>query len=869
MDQVNASLPIRPEIALLVTIGKTARIARFIRSSTAIKISSKVNWYWFLNLINPFWYLQSLVRLCQSCFARINNNNTSKNKKHSASVADDFTSGGISNDDSQFLQQQQSTWGGGALAAIREDERTKAQARPSGLRSWPGRVVRQLGVGSSASNWRRQIAATRIQRAWRRYQASQQGGGHNAPVTKRSRSKRASSKLERRLSATSGSKRRLESQVGTAMRELTGQRVAIGIIMALVLTVLFTYTEDDATRPTTMIVLHNQTGNPLFVDKSLDVARQTAVPDLFLYTLADGSMRNFSIPEVTQDYSGLRPRERYVVTVVDYFGGSTQGVFAYRDERKEEALVSTLSTLFILLVWFFGVTAFAGPVMVLVVIPIERMNSLLSMLMQNPLGYETTHRYKRFIDEEDAITKNTRWTKEVLKGMETSFLMSTILRIGSLMKVGFGSAGVEIIRNNLEKGQNKNMLMLNSQGSSVSCIFLFCDIRQFTDATECLQEEVFVFTNRIAAVVHSICTAYGGSANKNIGDAFLLSWLLDDGDPSMNFDGDDNFTANSNQADKALLSVVRICMALHYDDFYIGAMSDQARNALLTKLAKRKGPVVQMGFGLHAGKAVQGAIGSQRKIDATYVSEHVEKAEFLESSTKKYGVMMLMSDAFHRLLQPNNKRRCRKVDQLLVLEDAEDWEDDYFDDASGKRIDLYTFDMDIDALWRNQTNKKASKPDNDQESDSDTGSGKGVTTSRRDVLRLSGGRLMAARRRSVATLKDQASEDLSDARGSVADDKDGGAASELVLPSGPAIYNANVWISEEMRKVRFLYTDGLFFQKFSSGLQAFYSKDWDFAKQCFSTILDRFEDGPSRYFMSQIETNDGVPPKGFKEYGTA
>jgi hypothetical protein len=29
------------------------------------------------------------------------------------------------------------------------------------------------------------------------------------------------------------------------------------------------------------------------------------------------------------------------------------------------------------------------------------------------------------------------------------------------MKVGFGSAGVEIIRNNLEKGQSKNMLVLS------------------------------------------------------------------------------------------------------------------------------------------------------------------------------------------------------------------------------------------------------------------------------------------------------------------------------------------------------------------------------------------------------------------------
>jgi hypothetical protein len=44
------------------------------------------------------------------------------------------------------------------------------------------------------------------------------------------------------------------------------------------------------------------------------------------------------------------------------------------------------------------------------------------------------------------------------QGMETSFLMSTILRIGSLMQVGFGSAGTEIIRSGLERGRHKGMM---------------------------------------------------------------------------------------------------------------------------------------------------------------------------------------------------------------------------------------------------------------------------------------------------------------------------------------------------------------------------------------------------------------------------
>eukprot|EP00560_Eucampia_antarctica_P004827 CAMPEP_0197842634 /NCGR_PEP_ID=MMETSP1437-20131217/46845_1 /TAXON_ID=49252 ORGANISM="Eucampia antarctica, Strain CCMP1452" /NCGR_SAMPLE_ID=MMETSP1437 /ASSEMBLY_ACC=CAM_ASM_001096 /LENGTH=468 /DNA_ID=CAMNT_0043452535 /DNA_START=1347 /DNA_END=2750 /DNA_ORIENTATION=- len=352
------------------------------------------------------------------------------------------------------------------------------------------------------------------------------------------------------------------------------------------------------------------------------------------------------------------------------------------------------------------------------------------MLMKDPLGYQSTRRYKVFMSEEDQFTKNTKWTKDVLKGMETSFLMSTILRIGSLMKVGFGSAGVDIIRKNLEKGQKKEITFKNLQGSTVSCIFLFSDIRQFTDATECLQEEVFVFTNKIAEVVHSICNSYGGAANKNIGDAFLVSWPLDSscrmdktssftepfsaghnmfqrrGSPAYSgsaFRGNDQLIARQNQADKALLSVVKICMALYHDSFFMESLSDNAQKKLKDKLSKRKGPIVQMGFGLHAGKAVQGAIGSQRKIDATYISEAVELSESLESLTKRYGVEMLMSGEFHRLLHHRVGRKCRKIDQIIVNNEDED-EDNMADlgmyPEEENILKLFTFDMDIEAYYK-------------------------------------------------------------------------------------------------------------------------------------------------------------------------
>ena len=43
---------------------------------------------------------------------------------------------------------------------------------------------------------------------------------------------------------------------------------------------------------------------------------------------------------------------------------------------------------------------------------------------------------------------------------------------------------------------------------------------------------------------------------------------------------------------------------------------------------------VRMGFGLHYGWAIEGAIGSNFKIDASYLSPNVNIASRLEAATK-------------------------------------------------------------------------------------------------------------------------------------------------------------------------------------------------------------------------------------------
>lgn len=50
--------------------------------------------------------------------------------------------------------------------------------------------------------------------------------------------------------------------------------------------------------------------------------------------------------------------------------------------------------------------------------------------------------------------------------------------------------------------------------------------------------------------------------------------------------------------------------------------------------ARMKDYSVKMGFGLHMGWGIEGAIGSEFKIDASYLSPNVNMASRLEAATK-------------------------------------------------------------------------------------------------------------------------------------------------------------------------------------------------------------------------------------------
>ena len=128
--------------------------------------------------------------------------------------------------------------------------------------------------------------------------------------------------------------------------------------------------------------------------------------------------------------------------------------------------------------------------------------------------------------------------------LETEVLERTLNKIGGLLALGFGEAGSKIIANNMEGGNEINPML---PGQKIIAIFGFCDIRNFTDSTEVLQEGVMLFVNEIGEIVHGETDKYLGTANKNVGDAFMLVWKFEAEDIVQGETEDDVALLNTNR----------------------------------------------------------------------------------------------------------------------------------------------------------------------------------------------------------------------------------------------------------------------------------------------------------------------------------
>jgi len=220
------------------------------------------------------------------------------------------------------------------------------------------------------------------------------------------------------------------------------------------------------------------------------------------------------------------------------------------------------------------------------------------------------------------------------------------------------------------------------------------------------------------------------------------------------------------------------------------------------QLNKKKLVHVRLGFGLHFGRAVKGAIGSDRKLDVTYISSNVELAEWLEGSTKTYGVNLLMTREFHHLLSIDIKGLCRIVDKIKIrmLATDNDEEDPKLEHIAPTKI--YTLDLDIQGL-KDYRNRVLNNSISQDESDGFGGGGGGKLTS----------------------------EYLEELK----------------------VYSKSIWKKDKDLRVMRGKVDTEFLTTFGGAFQSFFKGEWDNAYAVFDKLVDECDDGVSNHFLNIIE----------------
>lgn len=158
-----------------------------------------------------------------------------------------------------------------------------------------------------------------------------------------------------------------------------------------------------------------------------------------------------------------------------------------------------------------------------------------------------------------------------------------------------------------------NEKKINLMGEEIEATILFSDIRDFTPLSEKLEASALVeFLNLYFSHIVKPIHEYNGVINKFIGDAVMAVFA-----PTFGVSG-------------------------HEDAAVAAALGMQRALATFNEL--KKYPAISAGIGIHRGKLVAGNVGTEERMEYTFIGDNVNIASRIESETKKFKTDILMSE---------------------------------------------------------------------------------------------------------------------------------------------------------------------------------------------------------------------------------
>ena len=482
------------------------------------------------------------------------------------------------------------------------------------------------------------------------------------------------------------------------------------IVLIMILLIIFPflgddfYTDTDKTSTYSLIAQYVSASYDLF-DKNSIILNNNVLNQLLdeKYVMLNMT-HNGTIIYNNDNYSTNYFRYKEVQSVFSD-DGYVQIVYSLLKETKLTAILNICQTIFVCIMLTGAVLLFEYDARTLVLEPLEVMIEIVDTVARDPINAKNVENLQTgvkaaMLDKNNSKTfkNNTTFANRTLKenqtnndkneeSYEVSVIKAAIIKISALLAIGFGEAGGEIIKKNLTSGQDLNPRL---RGKKKTAIFGFCDIRQFEEINLALEEKTILLINEIADIIHSSVDRFGGATNKNIGESFLNVWKFYNETPVRDADGNVTMERKDNlleidptnpmveiTADESVCACLR-CIKKINKSYNILAYGKNEE--ILKRIPNFK---LNMGFGLHIGYGIEGAVGSTYKIDASYLSPNVNIAARLETATRQFGLSLLVSGPLYKLLSEDMKRRMRFVDCVNVK-------------GSVIPLDLYTIDVNLD-----------------------------------------------------------------------------------------------------------------------------------------------------------------------------
>jgi class 3 adenylate cyclase len=173
----------------------------------------------------------------------------------------------------------------------------------------------------------------------------------------------------------------------------------------------------------------------------------------------------------------------------------------------------------------------------------------------------------------------------------------------------------QVVKKTLENSQEAIF-----QGELRDVAVLFCDIRGFTPMSEELSpKEVVSFLNDYYTIMSEIVKQYNGSVNQFVGDEIFAAF----GAPEMFPDNETN----------AVFCAIKMMENL---------------SKLNDKYQEKFKRDIQMGIGINFGEVVVGNVGSADRIRYSLSGDTVNTGKRIESITKDYPNLILISDSIYQ-----------------------------------------------------------------------------------------------------------------------------------------------------------------------------------------------------------------------------